>query len=81
MILQALESFRQLDFDDVLIIPRRSAIPLTRKGVNIKIPWFMMHPIPFDYVPLFPWISLVLFGVFVALMHLLEWVLIREASV
>ena len=29
----------KLDFDDVLIIPRRSAIPLTRKGVNIKIPW------------------------------------------
>jgi len=29
----------QLDFDDVLIKPRRSTIPLTRKSVNIEIPW------------------------------------------
>jgi len=29
----------KLDFDDVLIVPRRSNKSLTRKGVNIKIPW------------------------------------------
>lgn len=29
----------KLDFDDVLIVPRRSIKPLTRKTVNIEIPW------------------------------------------
>lgn len=29
----------KLDFDDVLIVPRRSNKPLTRKSVNIEIPW------------------------------------------
>ena len=36
----------KLDFDDVLIIPRRSVKPLTRKSVNIKIPWLDTNAYP-----------------------------------
>jgi GMP reductase len=36
----------KLDFDDVLIVPRRSIEPLTRKGVNIKIPWLDTNAYP-----------------------------------
>ena len=36
----------KLDFDDVLIVPRRSIKPLTRKGVNIKIPWLDTNAYP-----------------------------------
>jgi len=36
----------KLDFDDVLIVPRRSIEPLTRKGVNIKISWLDTNAYP-----------------------------------
>jgi len=36
----------KLDFDDVLIVPRRSVEPLTRKSVNIKIPWLDTNAYP-----------------------------------
>lgn len=43
----------KLDFDDVLIKPRRSFVPLTRKSVNIEIPWLdkTAHPIVIANMP------------------------------
>ena len=43
----------KLDFDDVLIKPRKSVIPLTRKSVNIEIPWLdkTAHPIVIANMP------------------------------
>ena len=42
-----------LDFDDVLIKPRRSIKPLTRQNVNIEIPWLdkTSHPIVIANMP------------------------------
>jgi len=43
----------KLDFDDVLIKPRKSVIPLTRKSVNIEIPWLdkTAHPVVIANMP------------------------------
>jgi GMP reductase len=43
----------KLDFDDVLIKPRKSIVPLTRKSVNIEIPWLdkTAHPVVIANMP------------------------------
>ena len=43
----------KLDFDDVLIKPRKSIKPLTRQSVNIEIPWLdkTSHPIVIANMP------------------------------
>jgi len=43
----------KLDFDDVLIVPRRSVKPLTRKTVDITIPWgaSQAYPIVISNMP------------------------------
>lgn len=47
-----------------LALPIALALLVPYFGWGYALPWFKLNPMPFDYVPLFPWLGFAFLGIF-----------------